>query len=999
MTLKRGEESRDELFASLTADLQEAFCAPPSSTAPRAESVAVTTTRAAAGIQSDTNASRVSQGDPAVEERLAEILDEYLRAAEAGMAPAPAAFADRYPEYREVLLEYLDGLALIQEGFPDFRHLLASLPQIDGAATSDRRLGDYQLLQEIGRGGMGIVYEARQISLQRRVALKILPFASMLDHRQVVRFQNEARAAAQLQHPHIVPVHCVGTDRGVHYYAMQYIEGVALSRIIENQRQEAKTPQSSRAHFQQSVEWARQAAEALHAAHECGVVHRDIKPSNLLIDGQKQLWVADFGLARSATDANVTHSGDLVGTLNYMSPEQTLGSATLVDHRTDIYSLGATLYELVTGRAAFESHDPALVPRQIQMGDFKRPRHWNPSVPVDLENVILKAMSASVQDRYSTAQELVNDLQRFLEELPTLARSIGWRKRAALWARRHRRVVIVSGVLGFATSLGILVSVGLLREQAAKTSQALDRFEEAKSAVHEVGSRAIEQLGDVPGTENVRRELLRDMLTYSRRFLEEASEQSNTTIDVAMTYTEMAQINQQLGDLDAALADYREAERLLNSGHSNDPRRGDRPTLVARCRNNMGLLLRSLGRLDEANRTLRESIASQRLASSSNSQSQVRELAHTWNNLGLVLADQGQRTEAEASYKRAIALLEQPVRENVNAPMHVQGADETWKKSLAVLATVYNNWSLLTDANLEEAIRLSKKAMLCQRSLLDEKPDLTKEDAKRAASDMANTCNSLASLCARNHNWKDAITYYDEAAEWQRQLVAAAPQLPHPRRDLAVTLNNMGLVQFSAEQWAAAEGHFKEAIQLQQKLVQEFPADLIHASRLGGLQNNLAMIHQQREEWNEAAKALEQGVRYQRYAAEGAPKNAEFRENLSRNYFNYARILLKMDRPEAALPIVLQRRQLWGGDPRQLYAIAKELTQIALCFHSSSKPDSRYNECVAHVLETLEQAKMAGWTLSAEQVDDVIWHHFANDPRFAKLVEDQNSVPETSIRP
>lgn len=987
MTRPDGEEHRDEVFAGLTANPRDTFRVPSSTTAFRREANSL-----AGDARNHHGDTSLSQEDPVLEERLAEILDEYLRAAEAGEAPTPESFADRYPEHREVLLEYLGGLALIQEGFPEFRDLLAPLSQTTGEAISERRLGDYQLLQEIGRGGMGIVYEARQISLQRRVALKILPFASMLDHRQVVRFQNEARAAAQLQHPHIVPVHCVGTDRGVHYYAMQYIEGVALSRLIENQREQVASPQAFRAQFQQAAEWGRQAAEALQSAHECGVVHRDIKPSNLLIDGHQQLWVADFGLARSTTDANVTHSGDLVGTLNYMSPEQTLGTATLVDHRTDIYSLGATLYELVTGRAAFDGRDPAMVPRQIQLGDFKRPRHWNPSVPVDLENVILKAMATAVQDRYTTAQELASDLHRFLVGLPTQARSLSWRKRVSLWARRHRRAVIVTSLLGFATAVGVLVSVGLLREQAAKTSQALARFEEAKSAVHEVGSRAIAQLGDVPGTENVRRELLRDMLDYSRRFLEEATEQSSITIDVAMTYAEMAEINQQLGDLEAALDDYREAERLLTSGHSNDPRRDDRLTLIARCRNNMGLLLRSLGRLEEANRTLRESISSQQRSKAPVSRSQLRELALAWNNLGLVLADQGQRDEAEVSYKRAISLLDDRRSKETTELHEATDTDDTWKESLAVLATIYNNWSLLTNANLDEAMGLSKKALLCQRSLMEEKPDLTKDAARRAASDMANTCNSLASLCARKRDWKNAITYYEEAAEWQRRLVQAAPQLPQPRNNLAVTLNNMGLAQFSAEQWASAEANFKEAILLQQKLVQEFPADLIHASRLGGLQNNLAMIHQQRKEWAEAAKALEQGVRYQRYAAEGAPKNAEFRENLSRNYFNYARVLLQTDHPESALPIVLQRRQLWDGDARQLYAVAKELTQIALRFHSSAGHESRYNACVDQVLETLEEAKAAGWTLSAEQADDVIWRHFANDPRFAHLVNDSSTA-------
>src|SRR6185436_5415560 len=225
---------------------------------------------------------------------------------------------------------------------------------------------------------MGIVYEAHQKSLNRQVALKILPFAAVLDPRQIARFRNEAQAAAQLHHAHIVPVFAVGQEQGVYYYAMQFIDGQSLEQAIveiapsEQQRSTNSTKANGTANgttstlqfhpssalvSQRSVErgeifrtvarLGRQAAQALQHAHEHGIVHRDIKPSNLLIDHTGKLWVTDFGLARIQSDNGVTLTGDVVGTLRYMSPEQASGSA-MVDAQTDVYSLGVTLYELLT---------------------------------------------------------------------------------------------------------------------------------------------------------------------------------------------------------------------------------------------------------------------------------------------------------------------------------------------------------------------------------------------------------------------------------------------------------------------------------------------------------------------------------------------------------------------------------------------------------------------------------------------------------------------------
>ena len=314
-------------------------------------------------------------------------------------------------------------------------------PGSDG--WESRVLGDFRILREIGRGGMGIVYEAEQISLGRRMALKVLPFASVLDERHLTRFRNEARAAASLKHPHIVGVHSVGCERGVHYYAMEYIEGQTLAEVIHQRRicsigstakLEAPTrpdvpstsaPRSAaedQRFFRQVAQWGIQAAEGLEHAHQMGIVHRDIKPSNLLVDGTGHLWITDFGLAHIQTDANVTLTGDVLGTLRYMSPEQASGRSRVTDHPTDIYSLGVTLYELLTFRSPFPGDDRQSVLRRIIEEEPSAPRHFSKSIPKDLETIVLKAMAKEPAQRYATAQQMADDLKRFLADEPIRAR-------------------------------------------------------------------------------------------------------------------------------------------------------------------------------------------------------------------------------------------------------------------------------------------------------------------------------------------------------------------------------------------------------------------------------------------------------------------------------------------------------------------------------------------------------------------------------------------------
>jgi hypothetical protein len=331
-----------------------------------------------------------------------------------------------------------------------------------------------------------------------------------------MRFRNEAHAAAQLHHTNIVPVYAVGCERTVHFYAMQLIDGRSLAEVIRELRRTAKRstqddvrpPRSPPARGSQAAErsgasathgrstavtadelsslraaggaayfkavarLAHQAADALDYAHQLGVVHRDVKPANLLLDVRGTLWVTDFGLAQVYSDASLTHPGDLVGTLRYMSPEQATGRAVVLDQRTDVYSLGATLYELLTLEPAVRGNTREQLLRAISLADARPLRSIDPAIPPDLQTIIAKAIAREPADRYPTARAMADDLCRFLQNEPIHARPPSTWDMAVKWTRRHRAVTISALIILVLLATGLLVTTLLIAHAQSRTSAA-----------------------------------------------------------------------------------------------------------------------------------------------------------------------------------------------------------------------------------------------------------------------------------------------------------------------------------------------------------------------------------------------------------------------------------------------------------------------------------------------------------------------------------------------
>lgn len=370
------------------------------------------------------------------ESHLANLLDEYLRCLEAGEAPDRQRLVAEHPELGP-LVACFDSLDRV------FPHLgLEAEPPVSAPAPADtigQEFGSYELLDEIGRGGMGVVYRARQKGLGRIVAVKMILAGHLASPEQVHRFQEEARAAAGLHHPHVVHVYDVGQIHGQHFFTMEHIEGASLA---ERLRQGPMAPEKG---ARLLVEVAR----AVDYFHRHGVVHRDIKPSNVLLDMEDVPYITDFGLAKVFTPgAERTTTGLVLGTPTYMSPEQAAGQPSQVGPATDIYSLGAILYEVLTGRPPFLEENPVDTLLAVLSGEPPLPRELNPRAPRLLESICLKCLARSPADRYASAGALADDLEHYLRGESLESRPPSVTQRLWSWTRRQPALASRLATLG-----------------------------------------------------------------------------------------------------------------------------------------------------------------------------------------------------------------------------------------------------------------------------------------------------------------------------------------------------------------------------------------------------------------------------------------------------------------------------------------------------------------------------------------------------------------------
>ena len=394
---------------------------------------------------------RPQEDDASRPARLDEVLAEYMQRVDAGEAVDREELLREHPGLVEELRAYFEAADRVEQmagpAAPETLLIAESAKASAAPLGVVRYFGDYELLEEIGRGGMGVIYKARQVSLNRIVAVKMILAGQLAGGADIQRFHTEAEAAANLQHPNIVAIHEVGEHEGQHYFSMDYVAGTSLAEMVG----EHPLPAKQAAGYVQTI------AEAIHYAHEQGTLHRDLKPSNVLIDRNDQPRVTDFGLAKRVTDERgLTVTGAVLGTPSYMSPEQAEGRQKDIGPRNDVYSLGAIVYELVSGRPPYRAETAAATVMQVLHAEPVSPRLLNPGVPRDLETICLKCLEKEPRRRYASAQALADELRRFLAGEPIQARPIGAPARAWRWCRRKPVVASLAAALAAAVVAGFV---------------------------------------------------------------------------------------------------------------------------------------------------------------------------------------------------------------------------------------------------------------------------------------------------------------------------------------------------------------------------------------------------------------------------------------------------------------------------------------------------------------------------------------------------------------
>ena len=769
------------------------------------------------------------------------------------------------------------------------------------------------------------------------------------------RFKNEAQAAAALHHTNIVPVYGVGCERGIHFYAMQFIEGRSLAEVVRGLRQlegideatvdlddaalspadsqdvdvtalfQSVPPSGSTAemaaadvdtrrvalssqasaksidYFRSIAELGMQVADALEHAHEECVVHRDIKPSNLILDARGKVWVTDFGLARVEGDGGLTMTGDLVGTLRYMSPEQALAKRVVVDHRTDIYSLGATLYELLTLRPVFEGSDRQELLRQIAFEEPRSPRRVNKSIPAELETILLKSMAKNPADRYASARELSDDLECFLLDKPIKARRPSWQQRATKWARRHKPIVVSAAVsavlLALLTVAGLAISNLLISWEKNEKDVALKEkrlalqkaeanylasqknYRRARDAVDQMLTRvAAMQLLHVPHMEQIRREILEDALGFYQQFLQERSGDPEVLQETLYAYSRVGEIQLKLGRHDHAEQALREMIALTLQ--AADPDQSHYRWQRATGYHNLGMVLFTTGRLQQAREAYGHSIellgtlAKQHPGIASHRVG----LAGSFNNLSNVLERLGDRPAAKDHVVKA---LEHYVRLVEQAP------DNANYRDLASTAHCNLAGKLAARGEHAEAKLHYQQAMQMQQLLLASHP--TTPSYRQG---LARSHNGLGGVFKHYRAWDQAVEHFQQAIALQTKLVAEFGTIPEFREELARTHNNLAALWKKRNSSAEARTHFQQALELRTQLVADFPLVPRYRIALARTHNRLGkLLMMRRDDRDAAGEHFRTALELCAKLSDESPDTRSYRKELAAARFNNGRWL------------------------------------------------------------------------------------------------------------
>lgn len=926
------------------------------------------------------------------------LAEEFIEQRRTGEAPTIKQFAAAHPELTDEIKRLFPAIVAMEQ-VQSFVVNSNERP-IELRVDKLEKLGDYRILREIGRGGMGIVYEAEQQSLGRLVAVKVFPQQVLKDSKKLERFRREARVAALLHHTNIVQVFGAGDQDGLSYYVMQLIRGVSLDRVIDQLRDPAsaqpvadtarneveQSGQSSalftaataarailgggfeawsapegqstcsaslrairksssvdadgswqlvaseggnvpqhvssvresstavlshhHSYWQSVAQIGVQVGEALRYAHLHGTLHRDIKPSNLLLDPKGTVWVTDFGVAKAVSQEQISRPGDVVGTLRYMPPEQLAGDS---DTRSDIYSLGLTLYELITLRTAFgDTSEDGLVHRKLEK-DPVPPRKLQPGVPRDLETIVLKAIARAPGRRYQTAGELVDDLTRFLDGRPVRARRVGPAERLWRWSRRNPAVATLSALLLLVAVCSFSAISWEWRETEFEKRRAqdenrraesnlslaldsmdqfLDRFEstwighprDAESEVTDVGFH-------VP-ISNKSAAILEDALLFYDQFAAQNSANPRLQHDTANAYRRVGEIYARLGEYDKAKDACCRAIEIYRKQSQQSAPNSDSMPHAALALNTLGRVEMILGRL-EASRT-HFNQARQLLAKRvGDAPPFPYELAHTHSNLGSVLWYQGKPEEAVRNDRQAIQLLEQLVAE------HPRKAEYR-----LALARAYRRYHPNRNNGAEERKRdwFRAEAVSTIEELVQEFPQVPDYQCELSETLAMVTFESFGFPRGPRKfgRHRTPESHLRRAVDLAKGITDKYPEIPRYRGALARSQKDLARLLHTTNRPRMAEALIADAVEIYEDLWEEFPAVTSYQFFLAAALQSHGDVLRDLGRLTDSRQAIERSIEQQESYLKANPDAVFGRSMLARQNDSLAKTLALLDADDEA---------------------------------------------------------------------------------------------------
>ena len=911
--------------------------------------------------------------NPARTDIFESIADEFTQALRNGAQPSIEQFADQHPQVADKIRLLFPMLAMMEHGERSGESLTRFANPYP--ETQPERLGDFLIEREIGRGGMGVVYLAVQESLGRRVALKLLA-QNLLDKRSEERFEQEARVVANLHHTNIVPVYGIGQHEGYAYFVMQYIEGQSLDRVlVELNKMKRQTgspsddciskqasslmspgepvettgdtgtlmrddtnPELNRhtssatglvpggSHYWiNAARVGRQIASALRYAHSQKILHRDIKPSNLILDEAGSVWITDFGLARSFESDRLTRTGEVVGTLRYMPPEQMAGQS---DIRSDVYGLGLTLYEMLTLRPANDESDHRRLIAQVTEGAPIAPRRVDSRIPRDLETIVLKCIALEPDKRYQSADEVHADLTRFICGEPVFARRISTSERLVKWARRRPAIASLAMLATLFAVLGVAGIAWKWREadhnfqESQKQGAAREvYFSKSLAAVDQMLTRVgSELLDDVPYISRIRTALLNDALDFYTDLLQDANDDPELQLEFGRIQRQIADIMISLGDHDDAIEKMTESIQVFERLRVQFP---DEPIVI-----------------DWADaKTAR---------------------AGLW-------VSEGRSEEAEVELRATIDELDR-YKENVGGPTNENFDYLRWLPVQAD-AKLHLGIVLQTTRGNQESRQALEAALVCFDQIPQGIPDTATK--KRHAECL----ESLAKILERIDLIPRSVVLREKAISIIQALVDSDPLAPDARSRLANLQQSKAEILINHGEHARALNIIQRLIGIRRDLARDFPFPVFRNNLAASLSLYSGII-QSIGDFDSALQAGQESIKICENLVADFPKSVGYQDSLARNYQLVATIASRMNGDDTLA--------LSDDYYRKSYDLYKELSrsaprdpvfqyQIAMVTRNWSDTARRMQEDDLRAAELLEEAIKLLTDLSGTEPDNTTY--------------------------